>query len=92
MTPIHITLTAANMGPNASEADFDAWGAYVADHIGEALGIDAEVDQYSYRGGQADDAVRVFDEVKREEIKSWLSNDGWEAFCSAVDAVAVKVP
>ena len=88
---ILITLSAANLGPHATEADFDAWAAYVAKHIGKALGIEAEVDQYAFTGSgaAAEDCVGGSTAEQREEIRRWLSVDGWEAFCAAGGPAAV---
>jgi hypothetical protein len=84
---IRITLTAYNMGSDATEADFDAWAAYVNAHIDEALGITTEIDQHPYRGGPADDTIRGASEIEEEEILTYLGTTGWEAFC-AIPAAA----
>lgn len=90
---IQITLSAANLGPNATEEDFDRWAAYVAEHVETALSLPegtTEVDQARFseggddvvivRGSAADGGDR--DEATIEEdIGRWLGNEGWEAFC-----------
>ena len=70
-TKIQITLSSANMGPQATEADFDAWVAYVAREIDEALGIDAEVDQFAFTGPgfEGEDAVSGGTAEQREDVK-----------------------
>lgn len=85
MSTIKITLSAANMGPNATEADFDAWASYVAANIDEALGIDADVDQAGFTGRTSipEDQVTGGTEEQNESVCRWLSVDGWNAFCAA---------
>ena len=89
---ISITLTAYNMGNDATEADFDAWAAWVAANIDEALGLDiSAVDQFPFRStrnAQADDEVSGATEEQESAIKGWLSSDGWEAWCASTAAVA----
>lgn len=91
-TKIQITLSSANMGPQATEADFDAWVAYVAREIDEALGIDAEVDQFAFTGPgfEGEDAVSGGTAEQREDVKRWLSGAGWEAFCAEGGAALAR--
>jgi hypothetical protein len=86
MSKIQILLSAANMGPNATEADFDAWASYVAANIDEALSIDADVDQAGFTGRTSisDDEVSGATEEQEEAIDRWLGNEGWDAWCSSV--------
>lgn len=81
---ISITLSAANMGPNADEAEFDAWASYVNEHIDEALDITSEVDQFAFtgRGAENEDRVSGGSEEQRDAVREWLSHAGWDAFCS----------
>lgn len=89
-TKISITLSSANLGNQSTEADFDAWAAYVNEHIDEALGLVTEVDQFAFtgRGFEAEDRIDGATDEQAEEIERWLSNEGWEAFCSAWGAVS----
>ena len=92
MSTIEITLSAENMGPDATEADFDAWAAYVAANIDEALGIVASVGQFAFtgRGAESEDEVTGGTEEVCEHVTEWLSHEGWDAFCSAWDAVSAE--
>ncbi len=78
---IKITLSSAAMG-DVSEADFDAWAAWVADHIDEATGIQVgEVDQFRF-GDADEDQITGATEEQRATLRTWLSVDGWAAFCA----------
>ncbi len=78
-----IRLTSRTMGENATEDDFDSWAQWVADHITEAIGIEAdEVEQYPWGRGPDEDRVTGVDEDTTEAIRRWLSVEGWEAFCA----------
>lgn len=91
MARIEITLSSANMG-NVDEIDFDLWTRFVTDKIDEAMGFEiASVDQQrfndpgddevTFRGPwRADDTGNEL-EAKRDAIRSWLSHEGWDAFC-----------
>ena len=79
---IEIILSSANLGPEADEAFFDAWASYVAEHVDEACGVDATVDQCRF-GEAGEDSISGASEDERETIRQWLSVDGWEAFCAA---------
>lgn len=83
---INVTLTAYNMGSEATEADFDAWASYVAEHIDEALDLTVEVDQHGFPGGPAEDTIQGATSDQRDEIRRYLAVDGWEAFCSSMAA------
>ncbi len=81
---IRIVLTAANMGPDATERDFDAWATYVVEHIDEALGFEvAELEQHPFRSGPATDTIEGASDEQREAIRGYLGVTGWEAFCAA---------
>ena len=83
MSTITITLTAYNMGPQTTEADFDAWRRYVCDHVDDALNVSVDsVDQHSFTGGPAEDTVTGGTEEQREAIRSWLAHEGRDAFCA----------
>lgn len=85
MSKIQITLSSANLGDQATEADFDAWASYVAREIDGSLGIDAEVDQFGFTGSlfEPEDSVIGGTDEQREAVRRWLANEGWEAFCAA---------
>lgn len=79
---IKITLSSANLGAEADEAFFDAWAAYVAEHCAEACGVpDVEVDQQTF-GDAGEDRVSGATSDERAAITTWLSVDGFEAFCT----------
>lgn len=83
---ISITLSAANLGTEATVADFDAWHSYVCEHIDAAVGFEVhEVEQAAFESGDADHVSGATDE-QREAVRAWLSNEGWEAFCADVSA------
>ncbi len=83
---IKIMLSAANMGPQTTEADFDAWAGYVCNHIDEAMGFEvADVDQFRFIGGAGGDRIDGASDEQREAIRSWLAVAGWEAFCVDMD-------
>lgn len=78
---IKITLSSAAMG-DVNEADFDAWARYVAEHVDEGAGIEvAEVDQMRF-GEAGEDGIIGATTEEREAIRTWLSVDGWAAFCA----------
>lgn len=88
---IKITLTASNMGPNVTEEDFDAWAAYVTEHIETALSLpegSTEVDQARFNAGGDDEIIvrnggtTEQEATLEEDIGRWLGNEGYEAFCS----------
>lgn len=70
------------MGNDATEADFDAWAAWVAKHVDDACGVDASVDQFQFGKGPDSDRVRCPDDDVSDRVRNWLSNDAWEEFCS----------
>jgi hypothetical protein len=78
-----VTLTAYNLGPNTREADFDAWVAYVAEHIDEATGLDVSVDAFAFTGrGAGGDKDNVScDDEDRETIEEALEML-WERGCA----------
>lgn len=83
---IKIILSAANMGNLADEADFDAWAAFVCEHVDEACGVFvADVDQLRF-GDAGPDRVTGATEEQTETILSWLAHDGWDAFCADASA------
>ena len=87
MSKIEITLTAQNMGPDHSEADFDAWTSYVCEHIDDAVGFEVhEVAQFSFDGGPATDRVDGASVDQVEAIRNYLAHEGWDAFCADASA------
>lgn len=88
MTPITVKLTAYNMGPNATEQDFDSWVAYVTanadDADGSVFGGDlcVSVESYPFSGGPANDGVRgARNDEERERILECLAIL-WERGCA----------
>ena len=79
---IRITLSAQNLGPDADEAFFDLWRAYVENHIGEALGLEvSEVEQFRFCDISPDRIEGATGEQARA-IRMWLAYEGWESFCA----------
>ena len=74
-----VRLTAYNMGPYATEADFDAWVRYVAANIDEATGLDVTVDafQFAGRGAGGDE----------DEISGWETEEDRETIGEALEAL-----
>jgi hypothetical protein len=86
---IRVTLTAYNMGENATEFEFDAWANYVAAQAESFLGFEVQVDQYSFRGGPAEDAISGGTREQREVLCSALMHDLWDQACA--DSFVVQV-
>jgi hypothetical protein len=87
MSKISVTLSAANMGDQATEADFDKWAAFCAEHLPTLSGLESatvEVDQFAFtgRGAEAEDKISGANEEQRETIKRFVSVDGWDSFCT----------
>lgn len=59
MATATVKLTAYNMGPEATEADFDNWVEFVNERIDEKCGFSVEVDAYPFARGQASDDISV---------------------------------
>jgi hypothetical protein len=79
-----VRLTAYNTG-FTEEADFDAWVAYVTEHIEEAVGFPVEVDSFAFTGrnaGGARDEVTGATDEQAEAIRDALSNSLWEQACA----------
>lgn len=83
MSAICITLSAANLGPEADEAFFDSWNAYVVEHIDEHVGfrVDA-VDQRRF-GESGPDLIEGATDEQREALRDALSCSLWEKFCES---------
>lgn len=79
-----ITLTSADMG-DVTEADFDAWVAYVSERIDEFTGLDVTVDAARFGAGGADRIVAENDE-DRQTLRRAISVDLWEKFCADASA------
>lgn len=87
---ITVTLTAYNLGPDATEAFFDEWAAYVASNLDEATGLDISVDQHAFTGrnaGGSEDTISGATDEQRETIREALS-ELWERGCAESFAVA----
>lgn len=76
-----VKLSSANMGPDATEADFDAWTSWVSDRIDDVAGCSVSVEQFAFGSGDADEVSGLDDEA-RDSVRRWLSNEGWEQFCA----------
>ena len=90
---ITVTLTAYNMGENATEADFDAFAAFVAARIDERVGFEVSVDQSSFRNGPAADEISGASDEQRETIREaieamwgdWCAQDQGDPPCPGAD-------
>lgn len=83
-TTATVTLSSANMG-NVTEADFDAWAAWVNARIDEVAGCPVSVEQFAF-GASGSDQTSGLDDATRETVLSWLRTEGWEAFCADASA------
>jgi hypothetical protein len=74
-----VRLTAYNMGPDATEEEFNAWTRYVAANIDEATGLDVTVNafQFAGRGAGGDE----------DEISGWETEEDREAIVEALEAL-----
>lgn len=65
-----IKLSSYNMG-DVTEEDFDAWAAYVAEHIDEMCGFDVRVDQFRFGSSDnsGDDLIEADAEEQRTTIE-----------------------
>jgi hypothetical protein len=85
---VNIVLTAYNMGGDATEEDFDKWAAHAAQHINEACGVDARVEQYAFHKGTdrdfvySDDDDIDSDRAAVVRVRNWLRYGGWHAWCA----------
>lgn len=86
-TSLKIILTAYNMGPETTEADFDAWAAYVNEHVDAVVGETVQVEQFDFNAGQSKDRIEGATYEQRETLRRWLAVDGWEAFCASAKPV-----
>jgi len=83
-----VTLTAYNMGGDATESDFDSFAAYVAEHIDERTGLDVTVDQFRFEGsGVAKDRIEAASDDDRETIQGALRGL-WDDWCSSGAEIA----
>lgn len=78
---IRLVLSAATMGDDVDEVDFDLWTRFVCENIDQAVGFEVhEVEQAGFMTGGVDSIVGGTDE-QRAAIKSWVAVTGWDAFC-----------
>ena len=88
MNSITVTLTAYNMGPDATEEDFDSFAAFVSDRIDDRTGLDVTVDQFRFAGsGQGRDAVSGANEEQERSIRETLAAL-WDEWCAQPVAMA----
>ena len=79
---ISVTLTAYNLGPDATEADFDSFAAYVAEHIEGETGMNISVDQFPFaNSGHAKDEISGATDSEARAIREALELL-WEEWCS----------
>lgn len=92
MATVSVILTAQNMGPDATEADFDAWANYVAARASEWLGFEVDVDQHAFCGGPAADTIVGGTDEQRESLREALSHDLWDQACADAFMVPDALP
>lgn len=77
---VSIVLTSDAIG-DCDPADYDAWVAYVGEHVDECCDVNATVEAQRYgMGGR--DRVSSRDESAVERVREWLKVQGWESFCA----------
>jgi hypothetical protein len=82
---IKLILSAADMG-DVTEADFDAWAAFVCNNIDAGVGfVVDDVDQHRF-GHAGEDTISGATDEQREAVRTWLSVTGWEEFCATPEA------
>lgn len=82
MANVAVTLTAYNMGPDATEADFDNWAAFVAERIDAACGFECEIDQAGFVGGPSRDVVADATDEQEETVREALRSI-WDDWCAS---------
>lgn len=78
-----ITLTAYNMGLEATEADFDAWHCFVTCEIGALFEEPVIVEQHPFSNGPASDTYELGDDPdgERSETMRACLEELWELWC-----------
>lgn len=74
---VKVTLSSADIG-DATDDDFDAWIAYVGEHLGDKLDLFVDVDASRF-GAAGPDVIHV-EGVERSEVREAIGCL-WEAFC-----------
>lgn len=75
---VQITLSPAHLNTDDATVLRD-WAAFVAAHVDEACGVDAET---VWDDSAGSDEVDCDDDAARERVTDWLARDGWDAFCA----------
>jgi len=65
-----VTLTAYNLAPGATKADFDAWTTYVTERIDGACGFVVQVDAFGFEVGPADDQIETIGDTVLTVLRS----------------------
>lgn len=74
-----LTLASGNMGPHATDADYDNWVEFVCEHVESLCGFDVDVDSRRFADG-GDDRFCA-DGSDRDTIRDAL-NTLWDRWCS----------
>lgn len=88
MPKITITLGRSNLGPLATEDDFDAWRSFVENEIMEALDLSpyrVVVEQHPWSNPTNqphEDEITGGSDEQHAAIKRWLDCEGWDRFCA----------
>jgi predicted transcriptional regulator YdeE len=89
---ITLHLTSYNLGPNATEDDYDHWIGYVCQKINEVAGGGVVDEVEASRWGEAgEDRVTGATDEQKVDIKEALETL-WQSFCAeGAEAEAIKV-
>ena len=69
------------MPHETTEEDFDAWVAYVSDHLWEEAHIEATVDSFAFDRGPSRDTITCATLAQKEDLRDALERL-WEKGCS----------
>jgi len=83
---ITIRLSSANLGSEGDEELFDAWAAFVTEHVG--VGVEVHAVEQRRFGEAGEDEITGGTEEDREAIRQWLSVEGWNQFCESTSAIS----
>lgn len=79
---VAVTLTAYNMGPDATEADFDSWAKFVNDAIDARCGFTVDVDQFAFVGSSSSrDRIANATDEQHDSIREAMVSL-WDEWCA----------
>ena len=78
---IKVTLSAGGMGDGATEADYNAYVAFVEEHLAQRVAFPVDVDAERYGIDLSEDVIRGAEEEERDAIREALQAL-WGEFCA----------